>query len=538
VTEQVEHSVRVDAILKASELGTWELTAASDEMAVNERVQEMFGYSPEEFSRQWRDLIHPDDSAKVSKTIRDHLEGLSKSFRCEYRTRRKDGTWLWILSAGNTTALDDSGRPLVVAGIYMDISQQKSLEEDLRSARERANTMADARRDFLARMSHEIRTPLSAILGFATILKEPELDEKERSDYLNTISMNGEHLLALVNDVLDMSKIESGALKVERTVCSLDSIVCSSVNGLRPKAIEKGLELRVASAGSPVPDVHADPLRVKQILVNLIGNAVKFTDKGSIVVTTRLARDGDGDWAEVAVADTGIGVPSNVVKTLFTPFEQADGSIARVFGGTGLGLSISKSLAEAMGGEIAFASEEGKGSTFTLRLPASETSQVPDLSSQTLKRSAVVDPLSRKEEPLAGIRILLAEDSPDIQMMTSHQLKRAGAEVELASDGDAAIRALGDENITVDLVLMDMQMPVMDGVVATKSLRQLGFRLPIIALTASALTEDRERCLSAGCDDFLTKPVDQHALIASCARWAQRGANVAPDLVDCPRDPS
>ena len=396
--------------------------------------------------------------------------------------------------------------------------------------RRRAEDLARHKARFLANMSHEIRTPMTAILGFADLMLEPELTPAQRADYIQTIRTNGEHLLGLINDILDSSKIEAGKLEVERVACDPRQLVEDSMSLMRNRAADKDIQLTSRIEGPVASTIAADPLRFRQILVNLISNAIKFTDHGSVTVTTRMARPDDNThhtarddqqhWLEIAVEDTGIGIPADALVDIFNAFDQADRSTSRHFGGTGLGLSISKNLAEAMGGGITVTSTEGKGSTFTLHMPAGVEPRLlatPDADDTTLDETFSVG-----GRPLEGLRVLLAEDGIDNQRLVRFHLEKHGAQVTAVENGQQAIDAVDDTAVPVDLVLMDVQMPVMNGLIATSTLRQRGSALPILALTANAMPEDRERCMTAGCDDFLTKPIDAGKLIAACARWSKR----------------
>ncbi|MEL6499441.1 MAG: ATP-binding protein [Planctomycetota bacterium] len=393
--------------------------------------------------------------------------------------------------------------------------------------RHRAEGLAKHKARFLANMSHEIRTPMTAILGFADLMLEPELTPAQRAEHIQTIRANGEHLLGLINDILDSSKIEAGKLEVERVACDPRQLVEDSMSLMRKRAHDKNIDLSTR-VEEPIPAaVAADPLRFRQILVNLISNAIKFTDRGSVTVTTRMVRPnpahGGGDeqhWLQIAVADTGIGIPADAIEGIFNAFDQAERSTSRRFGGTGLGLSISKNLAEAMGGRISVESAQGRGSTFTLHMPAGVEPRL--FAAPPMPDSVRGQPVSAQSTTLEHLRILLAEDGADNQRLLRFHLEKAGAQVTIVDNGQLAIEAVEDPAVPADLVLMDVQMPVMNGLVATSTLRQRGVTLPILALTANAMPEDRERCITAGCDDFLTKPIDAGKLVAACARWCKR----------------
>jgi CheY-like chemotaxis protein/anti-sigma regulatory factor (Ser/Thr protein kinase) len=325
-------------------------------------------------------------------------------------------------------------------------------------------------------------------------------------------------LLALINDILDLSKIEAGKLAVRHRQCSLHQIVEEVVQLMQVRASETKLDLRTEYT-LPIPEtIRTDPVRLRQILINLVGNAIKFTEQGRVIVSVRLAQGEAGPSIEVAVADTGVGMSPELQAKLFEPFTQADTSASRRFGGTGLGLAISRRLARILGGEIEVRSEPGKGSVFTLSLDPGPLQGVPLLQSLP---TGLADSETRPPEgpswELRG-RVLLAEDGKDNQRLISLFLRKAGLKVDLAENGRIACAmaaAAEAEREPYDLILMDMQMPEMDGYQATRRLRREGRQGPIVALTAHAMSGDRQKCLAAGCDDYLTKPIDRAAFLSA-----------------------
>ncbi|HBO42592.1 MAG TPA: hypothetical protein DD670_01385 [Planctomycetaceae bacterium] len=408
-------------------------------------------------------------------------------------------------------------------------------QEKLKEQTTRATQMADeakaanaTKSQFLANMSHEIRTPMTAILGFSDILlQEASVDRSppEHIEAIRTIQRNGQHLLDLLNDILDLSKIEAGKLDVERVACSPVQVLSDVVSLMRVRAETKGLSLAVEYAGAIPESIQCDPLRFRQILINLIGNAVKFTETGSVRLVARLVRRlGSPSLLQVDVIDTGIGMTQSEISNLFSPFSQADSSTTRRFGGTGLGLTISKRLAEMLGGDISVESVPNKGSTFSVTVETGNLDGVELL--ETPKESCVVARLT----PSAAVpavrldcRILLAEDGPDNQRLISFLLRKAGAEVTLAENGQTAhdlAMAARDGGCPFDVILMDMQMPVMDGYEATRRLRAGGYTGPIIALTAHAMERDAVACRRAGCDAYLTKPINPNTFLPVIARHA------------------
>ena len=368
--------------------------------------------------------------------------------------------------------------------------------------------------EFLANMSHEIRTPMTAILGFTDLLLEAGPNSAEFDPHLKTIRRNGGHLLAIINDVLDISKIEAGRLEVEAIAFSPTGLVDDVLSLLRARAEEKLIELSVTMAEGVPAVAQSDPTRLRQILVNLVGNAIKFTREGHVQVIARW-QDKD-ERLQFEIRDTGIGMSEEQQMRLFQPFMQADASTTREFGGTGLGLAITRRLTELLGGTIRVSSELDRGSTFTVEvpMPAVESAPVVPMTRSTKQATP-------SEHPTSG-RLLLAEDGPDNQRLISFILKKAGYEVEVVGDGAQAMeRALAehDAGTPFGAILMDMQMPVMDGYTASTRLRESDYPGPIIALTAHAMSGDRERCLEAGCDDYATKPVDRTVLLETVARW-------------------
>ena len=415
-------------------------------------------------------------------------------------------------------------------------------EEEIREATRKAEAATRAKSEFLANMSHEIRTPMTAILGFADVLLENPAGP-EAVDAAKTIKLNGEHLLEIINDILDLSKIEAGKLDLERIACSPCQVVAEMASLMRVRFEAKGLSLQVEHVG-PIPEtILTDPTRLRQILANLVGNAIKFTEVGGVRIATRLVQEPGREPAlQLDVIDSGIGMTKRQVGKLFRPFVQADTSTSRKYGGSGLGLAISRRLAGMLGGDVTVTSEPGKGSTFSARVATGSLEGVPMLVGQPTEAVLEGKKLSRsakKRQVKLDSRILLAEDGPDNRRLISFILNKAGAEVVTAENGRIAVekamacfpgrgRRRGDEEKPFDVVLMDMQMPVMDGYEATRQLRAAGYTDPIIALTAHAMRSDRQKCLDAGCDDYLTKPISRENLVAMIAKYASEATKGSP----------
>ena len=442
-------------------------------------------------------------------------------------------------------------------GVIYDVTAKKELVE-LRQTQEalrertaaletvnkalvEANLAAEAatreKGNFLANMSHEIRTPMTAILGCVDLLLEGDVCEEERIANAETVRRNGKLLLELINNLLDLSKLESGKLVEESTDCSLFEIVNDVMSLMQTRAADKGLKLTV-DFNYPLPErIRTNPIRLRQILVNLVDNALKFTERGSVRITVRCSRDSVGPWLHLSVTDTGIGMTARQQARIFQPFTQADETTTRRFGGTGLGLAISKRLANMFGGDIELQSTPGQGTTFTATIFPGLLRDVPMLYAPpklTTESEKVTRDAKRWKQMFSG-RVLLAEDSPDNQRLICLILKKAGLDVDLAENGRVACEIVFDaaaRDKPYDLILMDMQMPEIDGYEATRRIRQHGFSGPIVALTAHSLLGDREKCLQAGCDDFATKPIDREKLFDTFARFLGQNASATETPAD------
>ena len=395
---------------------------------------------------------------------------------------------------------------------------------ELIHAKHEAEEATKAKSRFLANMSHEIRTPMTAILGYADLMMDSKMSASERLNCLAVIRRNGEHLLNLINDILDISKIEAGKMEVNPSRCNIPELISDVLSLMRVRAGEKGISLSAEYKG-PLPEtIYADKARLKQALMNLVSNAIKFTESGGV----RLEVSFLPEWrdkepaVQIKVIDTGVGIKPENLKQLFQPFNQLDPSTSRKFGGTGLGLAITRQLISLMGGEVSAESTYGKGSVFTITIPTGNLEGVKILENPA---EAVVQKGSHRQQDLqkelSGVRILLAEDGIDNLRLIRTILQKAGAEVSIAENGRVAVKKAMEKPF--DVILMDMQMPEMDGYEATGYLRSKGYHGPIIALTAHAMTSDRDRCLAAGCDDYLSKPIDRSLLISTVAKFAGVG---------------
>jgi PAS domain S-box-containing protein len=492
------------------------------------------GWSEEELlGRPFVELIHPDD--RPSTLLQ--LEALSRGESIvdyDNRFRKKDGEYIWLSWVANIVPGENT-----IYAIARNITERKEVEATLQKNKadlektntqlekilDRANLLAleaeranQAKSQFLANMSHEIRTPLNGVIGMIGLLENTQLDDQQ-SHYLKVIKSSGEALLQVIGDILDFSKIEAGKLEIEQVDFNIQEDLQELVETMRFRAEEKGLNLRF-SIGSEVPDyVRSDPVRIRQILVNLVGNAIKFTEKGRITVQLELRNSPLGTLLYFSVRDTGIGIHKDRQKALFRPFTQGDESTTRKFGGSGLGLAISKKICDIMGGEIGVQSRPGEGSEFWFWLPYQEA-QAP-----VTNEEPQVEPLDWQGSQ-GSVALLLAEDNPVNQKVAEGFLGLLGIEPTLARNGQEVLDALRTRDF--DLILMDCQMPLLDGFATSRKIRQgeAGENhksIPIVAMTAHAMKGDREKCLDAGMDDYLPKPVALEELKKKLALFLPRG---------------
>jgi PAS domain S-box-containing protein len=483
-------------------------------LQVNRALTQIVGYSEEELlSTTFQAITHPDDVDADLEQVRRMLDRSIESYQMEKRYLHKDGHIVWVLLS-TSLVWAENGAPLYFVAQIQDISERKRVDAELAAARDAALESARLKSEFLANMSHEIRTPMNGIIGMTGLLVDTPLNPEQR-EYAEIIRSSATALLTIVNDILDFSKIEAGKLVVERVDMDIVEVVEGTCGLLAERAREKGIELKTdVDAGIPSP-LRGDPVRVRQILINLIGNAIKFTDAGRVRVTCTLERTSSSRLTiRFAVQDTGIGITAEALAGLFQPFTQADSSTTRKYGGTGLGLVISRRLAEIMGGALGAESRPGAGSTFWFVLPFElhRSSQVGD------RRNAPAPAMTDIAEAAPAFRILVAEDNLVNQKVTVGQLSKLGYKADVVSNGLQVLEAHARNRY--DLILMDCQMPMMDGFRATEEIRRReagGPRTTIVALTANAMSGTRERCVASGMDRYITKPVDFNDLAALMA---------------------
>jgi len=518
----------IDGIVWEADAGTLRFTF------VSRRAETILGWPLRQWLEQpdfWVEHVHAEDRERVRQLCRAAARN-PRNHHLEYRMVAADGRTVWLRNVVSVIAASD--QPLKLAGVMVDVTERHEAEAELQRAKEAAESASRAKSNFLANMSHEIRTPMTAILGYAELLLDPGQTDAERVMSVHTIRRNGDHLLQVINDILDLSKIEAGKLNVERVRCSPLAIIEDVRSLVLPRCRTKGLGLEVEYRG-PIPDsIATDPTRLRQILLNLVGNAVKFTHAGRVRLTVELLADAAPPMLRFSVIDTGTGMTHEQIQKAFQPFAQADESVTRRYGGTGLGLTISAHLVWLLGGTIQVDSEPRRGSTFTFTVP---TGPLEGVRQVHVRPGEAPPPEVRAElppvEPLPRLRgrILLAEDGLDNQRLISFILRRAGAEVVIAENGRHAIELVQDaqrQGRSFDVILMDMQMPVLDGYAAASLLRSQGYPGPIIALTAHAMSTDREKCLRAGCSEYASKPIDRRKLITLLAQCMGAPPGSAP----------
>lgn len=487
---------------------------------VNPKFCQLTGYSSEETLGQNPRILKSGEHSQdfycdMWKTIQSGLE-----WRGEFHNRSKDGSLFWE-SASISPIRDDSGTITHFVGIKENISAQKALQEDIsraaehdKLARDRAEQASKTKSDFLASMSHEIRTPLNAILGMTDLLLETELNN-EQGEYLAVVRSAGETLQGLIDDILDLSKIEAGMLQLDPTLFRLPDCIQQLMGMMSVRAYQKNLSL-TSSLASGVPDwLVGDSFRLRQILLNLVGNAIKFTEQGSVNLKVETATASDTEIkVKFSITDTGIGIPPDKLQTVFEAFRQADTSTTRNYGGSGLGLTISRRLVEMMDGEIGVESTLGAGSCFHFTCSFGSPTETPP----ARQAKVIVE-----DKPSRNLSILLVDDNKDNRTVLSAYFRRTVHSIEIAVNGEEAVTKIKQGNY--DLVLMDMEMPVMDGYTAVRLIRDWEREtgrdpLPIIALTANALKEDHQRSLDAGCTDHLTKPIHKVKLLEVVGEYA------------------
>ncbi len=503
----IEAEKRYRNLIENMQVGLVEFNAAQQILYANHTFYAMCGYTKNELDGRLSELIYVNaDVAKQKKGLRK--KGISDAYEVEIQTKSGERKWWYVSGAPRQ---NDQMETIATIGACLDITGQKQLEYELRQAKDAAEQLASAKDIFLANMSHEIRTPMNAMLGMTRMMEKTDLSTQQQF-YLKTISNSTSSLMVIVNDILDFSKISAGKLSLEQIGFRLQEVITTSIDMVAYGAKEKGLQLIVENGECCNNILLGDPFRLKQVFINLLTNAVKFTSSGTVSVFCKNNGMVNGKWdIAVQVKDTGRGMKEDYLKILFDKFTQEDESIARSYSGTGLGMSISKHLVELMGGKISVESIKNVGTTFTLNFNFEEGNERDLLINEGMPVDTSL---------LQNKHILLVEDNEMNQLVAQTVLEQNGMKVALATNGVEAVDSVNSLNF--DLVLMDMQMPVMDGLQATAIIRETHKDLPIIALTANALKGERDKCLAAGMNDFLAKPFEENVLLGLLCKWLDK----------------
>lgn len=543
-----ESERQLNYVLAATGEGVWDWDIDTGLVRHNARWADILGMDPQQVSNNMEEFgarLSPVDRPAVMAAIDQCLQG-GGPYRHEHRMYRTDGTEIWVIDRGDVVERHPDGRAKRMVGSFADITARKRAEHAAVAARKRAEALneemaqtlelarsmareaTDANRakgEFLANMSHEIRTPLNGILGMAQLLHDTPLSVQQ-AEYLKAISSSGDSLLHIVNDILDFSKIEAGKLELEHIDFEITDLLHGVLDMVALRAREKQVQVRHHVDAVLPPGLHGPRQRIQQVLLNLVANAVKFTPAGHVDIAVSLSGDQGNPHLRFDVTDTGIGIPDDQLKELFQPFNQLDSSTTRRFGGTGLGLSISRRLVDLMGGRIGVDSRAGQGSHFWFDVPLARSGRsVPASPAKPPDtKSTASSPISHR------LKVLLAEDNAINQAVALAVLKRMGHDVVAVANGQEALDALS--RAAFDVVLMDCQMPTMDGFEATRQLRAgkagaAAQTTPVVALTANAMVGDRERCIAAGMNEYVAKPLKVEALQAALAQVLNPGPAAA-----------
>ncbi|MCC7396246.1 MAG: response regulator [Planctomycetes bacterium] len=512
---------RANGLFELGLVALADMDADSNLLRCNEEFAVGLGRSAETLAgRLLLDQVVPEERATVAAAIEAVAAGARERHQDLVRMRRSDGSTITVnLGLRRVGCGDDGAAHLVVA--YVDMTEIMVLIDRLQEAKEEADAALAAKTDFLANVSHEVRTPMTAMLGYADLAEQEERDPAAVTRAFEAIRRHGRHLLAMLDDVIDLSQLEAGRCVIQARRFVLTELLDDVLAQGRVGATQKGLALELASVGRVPVYVHGDPMRLRQILQSLVANAIKFTAAGTVRLVAEL-RGADQPVLCLHVQDTGVGMSEAQCRALFRPFAQVDNSSTRRHGGLGIGLAIAKGVAQKLGAELSVRSRPGVGSTFTLALaPAAVRGAefVDSLPAARAAARATAPPGAAGNE--AKARILIAEDGADNQRLLRAILAKAGHAVTVVADGAEACRAIDDaiaRGEPFDLVVMDMQMPVLDGYDAVAELRRRAVLVPVVACTAHALPEDRERCLAAGCTEYTTKPIDRRDLLEKVAR--------------------
>jgi PAS domain S-box-containing protein len=523
-----QEQTRLELIISGSNQGTWDWNLKTNRVQYNECFATMLGYSSDEIPpnpESWSKLFHCDDIPEILKEIKSHIKGKSPLYESESRLLTKDGTWKWVLIRGRIVAWDEDGKPFRAAGTQLDITDRKNAENkvsnlnkellqslkkiqqiniELEAAKNKAEESDRLKTAFLANLSHEIRTPMNGILGFAELLKSENNTAASQKEYINIIEQSGQRMLRLIGDLVDISKIEAGLVEINNEATELHQLLQKLHNFFKPAAEHKSIQLQYIKNADKNLIINLDSIKLEQILTNLINNALKFTQAGSIQFGYEII----GGSLQFWVKDTGRGIPAELHEVIFERFRQADNTYLRGEEGSGLGLAICRAYVELMGGRIWVESEPAKGSEFRFDLPFSEVRPKKDMKDHAKDAS----------HNLKDVSLMIAEDDETSFSFLYELLKSSKAKIIRASNGKEALQML-EENPGIQLILMDLKMPVMDGIEATCEIRKHNLLIPIIAQTAYASDPDKQRAIAAGCNDFITKPINRDLLFVKLGQY-------------------
>jgi PAS domain S-box-containing protein len=500
-------------ILEGTNAGTWNWNVQTGAVTFNERWAEIMGCALDELKpidiNTWINSVHPEDLPMANEALQKLFNKETNYYDVEFRQPHKDGDWVWVNARGKVIEWTTDSKPLIMSGTHLDITRRKKALQELIVAKEKAEESDRLKSAFLANMSHEIRTPMNGILGFTELLLNPDLNSEEKETYINIVHKSGQRMLNTVNDIVEISKIEAGLVMISNKEIDLNEAVNELAWFFQPEAENKGLELSIEML---LPDakkhLSTDRGKLDSIITNLIKNAVKYTDSGTIKVGCRQK----GSEVEFYVKDTGIGIPAHRHEAVFNRFEQADIADTRAFQGSGLGLAIAKSYVEMLGGKIRLESREGFGSTFYFTLPAKSDSAETQTADKKISQNEKTIP------KVKGLKILIAEDDEPSRKYLSFVVNHFSAVILEAETGIKTIE-LCRQHPDIDLVLMDVQMPGLDGYEAALRIREFNKEVIIIAQTAFALKGDREKAIGAGCNDYIAKPVKKDNLLALMQKY-------------------
>jgi PAS domain S-box-containing protein len=508
-------------------IGSWEWDMKANVISWSDELYRIYGLEPQQFEATFEaylGYIHPDDRERVNKIISRAAQD-KKSFQFDHRILNHKGEERTLSSFG-IIMLDKEGNPIMMSGTAQDITERVNVRDELK----RAEDTVKAKQQFLSNMSHEIRTPMNAIIGFTKVVLKTELSTKQK-EYLDAIKISGETLLVLINDILDLAKVDEGKMTFESIPFKLSSSFAAMIHLFETRMQEKNLNLGKLFDPNIPPVLVGDPVRLHQIILNLMSNAVKFTKRGHVIVAVRLfSEDETSATVEFSITDSGIGIEPERINAVFENFHQATSSTARLYGGTGLGLAIVKQLVEKQGGSIKVKSQVDKGSTFTFYLSFKKPTKEAEM--KVVEHDQIE---SENGASIQNISILVVEDIPLNQLLMKTLLSDFGCEYDLAENGKIAIEKMKEKQF--DIVLMDLQMPVMNGFEATEYIRkQLSSKTPIIALTADVTTVDLEKCRAVGMNDYISKPIDERILYNKILKALRRTKSINLNEVDKPVD--